>query len=338
MAVTFTLVNTNDSTPANNQVVVDVALQPAVECHVEAELSSPDTDLTIGRTYVAAVRVTNTGTAALQAVSVLFGDVQGYEVRPITTPVWDADSGLVVTNTDWKPPVVQPYGYSVALKHALQLGATAVYYVRIVRRSVDTAAEITFALSGPCGFTGEIATLELGGDPTGEMWLLPADEDVNDHRPAASDEAYLEAGLGEDATATITMELPNGAPEGTYLVVQNAMGVFTGTGGYGLYLDLDANPELTYDHAVQYTPAFSGYEHVRDAVYRINQAIPPGTYTLQAVVRVNSIDPDLMAWDHDPLPMVPILSTTTDIIPAGVPDAILSVTFNTMSVLVNQGS
>lgn len=338
MAVTFTLVNTNDSTPANNQVVVDVALQPAVECHVEAELSSPDTDLTIGRTYVAAVRVTNTGTAALQAVSVLFEDVQGYEVRPITTPVWDADSGLVVTNTDWKPPVVQPYGYSVALKHALQLGATAVYYVRIVRRSVDTAAEIIFALSGPCGFTGEIATLELGGDPTGEMWLLPADEDVNDHRPAASDEAYLEAGLGEDATATITMELPNGAPEGTYLVVQNAMGVFTGTGGYGLYLDLDANPELTYDHAVQYTPAFSGYEHVRDAVYRINQAIPPGTYTLQAVVRVNSIDPDLMAWDHDPLPMVPILSTTTDIIPAGVPDAILSVTFNTMSVLVNQGS
>ena len=77
---------------------------------------------------------------------------------------------------------------------------------------------------------------------------------------------------------------------------------------------------------------------MRDAVYRINQAIPPGTYTLQAVVRVPSIDDSLMAWDHDPLPMVPILSTTTDIIPAGVPDAILSVTFNTMSVLVIQWS
>ena len=338
MAVTFTLVNTNDSTPANNQVVVAVTLQPAIEAGIHVALSSPDTDLTVGRTYVAAVSVTNPDTAALQAVSVGFGDVQGYEVRPITAPLWDADSGLVVTNTDWKPPVFQPYGHSVTLKHALQPGATAVYYVRIVRRSVGTEVGIPFALFGPCGFTGEIATLELSGDPTGEMWLLPADEDVNDHRPAASDEAYLEAGLGEDATATITMELPNGAPEGTYLVVQNAMGAFTGTGGYGLYLDLDANPELTYDHAVQYTPAFSGYEHVRDAVYRINQAIPPGTYTLQAVVRVNSIDPDLMAWDHDPLPMVPILSTTTDIIPAGVPDAILSVTFNTMSVLVNQGS
>lgn len=165
MAVTFTLVNTNDSTPANNQVAVAVTLQPAIEASISVALSSPDTDLTVGRTYVAAVSVTNTGTAALQAVSVRFGDVYGYEARPITAPLWDADSGLVVTNTDWKPPVFQPYGYSVALKHALQPGATAVYYVRIVRRSVDTEAEIPFTLFGPCGFTGGYAALELGAAP-----------------------------------------------------------------------------------------------------------------------------------------------------------------------------
>ncbi len=339
MPVKFTLDNANDSTPANNEVVVDVTLQPAIECELTATLSAPVTEPELGRHYFATVTVTNTSTVELSYVALIFGDIGGYEVRPVTAPQWDQDAGLIVDNTGWKAPYLYGIGgYVVALKQPLAPGGSADYHVRITRRTADINTTVVFDVIGPCGYTGEFAELEFSGDVSGSLWLLPADEDVNDHRPAASDEAYLEAVLGENATATITMELPNGAPEGTYLVVQNAMGAFTGTGGYGLYLDLDANPELTFEHAVQYAPVFSGYEYVRDAVYRIDQAILPGTHTLQAVVRVNNIDGNLMAWDHDPLPMVPILSTTTDIIPAGVPDAILSVTFNTMSVLVTQGN
>lgn len=339
MPVKFTLDNANDSTPANNEVVVDVALQPAIECEVTATLSAPVTEPELGRHYFATVTVTNTSTVELSYVALMFGDIGGYEVRPVTAPQWDQDAGLLVSNPDWKEPYLYGSGvYLVALKPILQPGSSVDYHVRITRRTADINATVVFDVIGPCGYTGESAELEFSGDVSGSLWLLPADEDVNDHRPAALDETHLQLWRGEERPATITMELPNGAPEGTYLVVQNAMGAFTGTGGYGLYLDLDANPELTFEHAVQYAPVFSGYEYVRDAVYRIDQAILPGTHTLQAVVRVNNIAGNLMAWDHDPLPMVPILSTTTDIIPAGVPDAILSVTFNTMSVLVIQGS
>lgn len=336
MAVTFTLVNPNDSTPANNQVVVDVTLQPAVECHVEAELSSPDTDLTIGRTYVAAVRVTNTGVADLHALAVVFGDVQGYEVRPITTPVWDADSGLVVTNPDWKSPALQPGAYLVALKHALPPGATAVYYARIVRRSVETEQEIFFDVYGPCGYTGVYAALEFGGGPTGEMWLLLEGWQVDDNRPAASNAPYVEEDPGSDTTVTLTLELQTGVPAGTYLVVQRALGGLDGAGGLGLYLDLDSNPTLTYIHSVEYLPALSGYERVWDSVYSIDQPLPAGVHTFAGIVRVNNIPEASIPTGLDYLPMRAVLSTSPDVSPGVVPDAITGVTSNTLHVLVTQ--
>lgn len=162
MPVTFTLTNTNDSTPANNQVAVDVELMPTIEGTVEAALSAPDTEAALNRTYIAHVTITNTGTVGLPYIALQFGDVLGFEVRPIASPTWDPDAGAIVSNPAWGAPRMQTGGYEVAKAGSLEPSDSVLYYAKVTRRGATAASIIPFAVYGPCGYTGAVAELEFG--------------------------------------------------------------------------------------------------------------------------------------------------------------------------------
>ena len=231
MPVKFTLDNANDSTPANNEVVVDVTLQPAIECEVTATLSAPVTEPELGRHYFATVTVTNTSTVELSYVALVFGDIGGYEVRPVTAPQWDQDAGLLVSNPDWKEPYLYGSGvYLVALKPILQPGSSVDYHVRITRRTADINATVVFDVIGPCGYTGESAELEFSGDVSGSLWLLPPGGDIEAHRPSNTDVVEREVasydGTYDDMPVQpleLVIEAEQVIPAGSWLRILNGV-------------------------------------------------------------------------------------------------------------------
>ena len=179
MPVKFKVVNPNDTTLSNNEVDVAVALKPAMELTLEAN-PAQISGVALGGVRYVEVLVTNDSTLDYDHVALEFEDVQGYEVRAVTSPTYNPSTQSLVSNPDWEAPQWTGYGYRVKLRDGLQAGETKSYWARLKKREESSAPSVEFVGCGPCGDTGAYATVALGASEA-RITILPRGRTPEDY-------------------------------------------------------------------------------------------------------------------------------------------------------------
>lgn len=228
MPVKFKVVNPNDTTLSNNEVDVAVALKPAMELTLEAN-PAQISGVALGGVRYVEVLVTNDSALDYDHVALEFEDVQGYEVRAVTSPTYNPSTQSLVSNPDWEAPQWTGYGYRVKLRDGLQAGETKGYWARLKKREESSAPSVEFAGCGPCGDTGAYATVALGASEARITILprgrTPEDFPLPDGGISIALYSTLNAG-SEEGTNTLTpvdfvIDTQQVIPAGSWLRINN---------------------------------------------------------------------------------------------------------------------
>ena len=311
MPVTFTAVNPNDTTPANNEVQVAVSLQPAMALELYA-LPPTLNGIEVGDVRFIEVSIGNLSSVDYPYVAIEFEDADGYEVRPVTSPTYNPETQTIVDNTEWETPQWTGYGYRVKPKASLNSGWGKGYWVKVRRRSEGEAEAITFTACGPCGDTGLSVEVPVGsGGGAMKMWMLPRGVQPEDVEPLEDGGIafglYTSLNPGDESESDnglihidFVIDTPVAIPAGSWLRLLNGYQTLQYEGILMLYpMDATTSPptwsefvdENTFTAEPPLNPATApNLAEDYDRPIQLSQDIPPGRTTIAGTLYGYAMD------------------------------------------------